>query len=371
MLKPKERILISHQPWFKKIKAIKIISTIFIIELISIILFLTLNYSLPTSKYNLNVFIVFIISFGIPNISTVLFLLIKRTYNRNTSGTSLFYSRNNTKKKKLILYLFDILNIAYSLFITTSIITLILNIITYGIDRVNTQDILTLLILMITITFTIYVDRLNDKIEKEKFKSLANENHLKFLKSQLNPHFLFNTLTALAELIRKSPQHAEHMLLSLAEYYRIVLKSPQTWSLKEEIEFENTYIEIQKNILYETDFEYVLSLKIPEDLLERIIVPSMLLQPLLENAIKYGIKANNGGFVRVVLERGQSNLLIKIENAIPNSINENEIVLRNGLTITNERIKFLMNGTLRWECKKTPDGQNIISFFIVTPLYIM
>ncbi|MFN6992305.1 MAG: sensor histidine kinase, partial [Fervidobacterium sp.] len=327
MLKQKEKISMSHQPWPKKLKSNKTISTILtilIIELVSIIIFLTLNYFLLTSKYTLNVFIAFIISFGIPNTFTILFQLIRRTYNRNISETNFFHSQNSRKKKKLLLYLFDVLNIVYSLFITISIITLILNTVTYGIDRVNTQDILTLLILMITIIFTIYVERLNYKVEKEKFKSLANENHLKFLKSQLNPHFLFNTLTALAELIRKSPQHAEHMLLSLAEYYRIVLKSPQTWSLKEEIEFEDTYIKLQKSILYDTDFEYVLSLNISHNLLERITVPSMLLQPILENAIKYGIKANNGGFVRVIIEREQSNLLIKIENILPNSINENE-----------------------------------------------
>lgn len=124
----------------------------------------------------------------------------------------------------------------------------------------------------------------------EKAQNLEKEKALvmyESLKQQLNPHFLFNSLTSLNSLINANPNLASDFLESLSSIYRYILKSRDhaTVELRSEIEFAKTYVRLQKTRFSE-GFDVVF--EIPEEYLEYQIAP-VTLQNLIENAIKHNI----------------------------------------------------------------------------------
>jgi two-component system LytT family sensor kinase len=134
---------------------------------------------------------------------------------------------------------------------------------------------------------TYYRDLQRRRLESAELQSLLQRAQLQALRSQLNPHFLFNTLHSIAELVHEDPRLAEQMLLRLSELLRKALHSSgaQEVPLADEIEFAKGYLEIEQLRLGDRlrltwDIE-------PEACQAR--VPSLLLQPLVENAIRHGI----------------------------------------------------------------------------------
>jgi two-component system LytT family sensor kinase len=120
----------------------------------------------------------------------------------------------------------------------------------------------------------------------------VTEAELRALRSQVNPHFLFNSLNTIADLIVKDPVRAEEMTLRLSEVFRYVLahSSRSLTSVKDEIEFLRTYLSIE-----EVRFRDRLQVEInvtPEAAREQI--PSLILQPLVENAVKHGLTPKPG-----------------------------------------------------------------------------
>lgn len=135
-------------------------------------------------------------------------------------------------------------------------------------------------------------------LEKEKTQVLYES-----LKQQLNPHFLFNSLTSLRSLIRSKPQHAGEFLDGLSRSYRYILKSRdhETVSLADELKFTETYVQLQQ-----TRFPKGFDVRIyaDEESLYRKIVP-VTLQNLLENAIKHNlIDAESPLVVEIAAENG-------------------------------------------------------------------
>jgi two-component system, LytTR family, sensor kinase len=134
---------------------------------------------------------------------------------------------------------------------------------------------------------TYYRDLQERKLHSAELESTLRQAQLQALRSQLNPHFLFNTLHSIAELVHESPPRAEQMLLGLADLLRKALRSSNTLEveLAEELEFVKGYLEIEQMRLGErlqVTWEIA-----PDSLPAR--VPSLILQPLVENAIQHGI----------------------------------------------------------------------------------
>jgi sensor histidine kinase YesM len=136
-----------------------------------------------------------------------------------------------------------------------------------------------------------YVSIYIERIEKQSFIQQRMENtlrstQLKVLKSQINPHFLFNSLNSISYLVAIDPEKAREMLTVLSEYFRYSIKSKaNTSSLGQELENCRKYLEIEK-----VRFENRLIIK--EDIEEsalKVTVPAMILQPLYENGIKHGV----------------------------------------------------------------------------------
>jgi sensor histidine kinase YesM len=124
------------------------------------------------------------------------------------------------------------------------------------------------------------------ELQEERLRALAAEAELKALKAQINPHFLFNTLNTVAHLIRTDPPRAESTVEKLADVFRYALfaMDKELVPLGEELNFVEEYLALEQE-----RFGDRLSIKTsfsPESL--RVLVPPLILQPLVENAIRHG-----------------------------------------------------------------------------------
>lgn len=119
-------------------------------------------------------------------------------------------------------------------------------------------------------------------------KKLRRQAELKALQSQVNPHFLYNALNTISFICRENAERARELLLTLASYYRQTLENEQYMSnLHTEIYHINTYLELEK-ARFEEKLQVIMDIE--EDL--DCMVPSFILQPLVENAIRYGADRN-------------------------------------------------------------------------------
>lgn len=129
---------------------------------------------------------------------------------------------------------------------------------------------------------------MEEKIAQEaELKGLIRETELNLLKSQINPHFLFNSLNSISSLTITNPEKAQEMIIKLSDFlrYSIGQKEKQLVSLQEELSNINLYLDIEK-IRFGSRLNF--SIEVPEGCLKKEL-PNMILQPLIENAIKHGV----------------------------------------------------------------------------------
>lgn len=134
----------------------------------------------------------------------------------------------------------------------------------------------------------IYYTGFQERVLKEtELKNLVTEAELKSLKFQINPHFIFNSLNSMSALTEIDPKRARQMIIKLADFLRYTLSTneKQKNTIKEELKNIKLYLEIEK-IRFEDKFEYVENVN---DECTSLEIPSMLLQPLFENAIKHAV----------------------------------------------------------------------------------
>jgi two-component system LytT family sensor kinase len=161
-------------------------------------------------------------------------------------------------------------------------------------------------------------EKLKSNLEKrnreyEDLRNLQLRTQLAVLKARLNPHFLFNSLNAILDLVYKDPRQVETMVHSLARIYRRVLNDAEReWStVGEEIELLESYLQVERIRLGER-LRYTVNC--PDELRERPL-PSLLLQPLVENAVLHGIAPKiGGGTIEVALERKGERLRILVRD---------------------------------------------------------
>ena len=136
--------------------------------------------------------------------------------------------------------------------------------------------------------------RIERKLEEQK--RLLLEARLDALQRQINPHFLFNTLNSIASLVRRKPELAREMIVKLGNILRALLKEHDSYlPLSEELKFTDDYLDIEV-VRFGAD-----KLRVEKQIDERtlqVLVPSILLQPLIENSIKHGLEPRlKGGTV--------------------------------------------------------------------------
>ena len=131
------------------------------------------------------------------------------------------------------------------------------------------------------------------ELKLEEQKRLVLEARLDALQRQINPHFLFNTLNSIASLVRSRPEMARTMTVKLASILRALLKDHDTYvPLSEELRFTDDYLDIEQ-VRFGTEKLKVVKEIDPATLEAQ--VPSILLQPLIENSIKHGLEPRIGG----------------------------------------------------------------------------
>jgi LytS/YehU family sensor histidine kinase len=190
-----------------------------------------------------------------------------------------------------------------------------------------------------TLLGAFHIHRMLDKarvreVRAAQLEAQLAEAQLTALRAQLQPHFLFNTLQAATMLIYNDPEGAEEILLSLSELLRISLQvlQQQEVPLHREIEFLKHYAAIQQRRFGDrlrVEFEI-------EQGSEDCAVPSLLLQPLVENAIRHGIGVNRGPdvvLVRALVRQGR--LRIEVENRASTLADRPEALLTRGVGLTN------------------------------------
>jgi len=189
---------------------------------------------------------------------------------------------------------------------------------------------------LIILTFFLvhYYLNLQEKTEKElQLKSFLNESELKMLKAQINPHFIFNSLNSISALTMTKPEKAQEMVIKLSDFlrYSIGKESAEMNSLKEELQNAALYLDIEK-----VRFGDRLTFQIEvEDSFLNINVPNLILQPILENAVKYGVNESTD-VVDIVLtcEIVNAQLTMNISNTI-----DPEAIARKGEGIGLENIR--------------------------------
>jgi LytS/YehU family sensor histidine kinase len=203
------------------------------------------------------------------------------------------------------------------------------------------------------------------EVQKSALKSaaMAHEAQLKMLRYQLNPHFLFNTLNAISTLIlEQQTELANRMVTRLSSFLRYSLDNDpmQKITLEQELAALKLYLDIEK-----VRFEERLSLELDiGDEAARALIPSLLLQPLVENAIKYGIaRAEEGAHLRIAAKVFAGDLLLElsddgpgvelVDGLIPNA---NGVGLRN----TQERLHELYGNKHSFRLSETsPHGLTV------------
>ena len=140
----------------------------------------------------------------------------------------------------------------------------------------------------------------------------ASRSELKALRAQINPHFLFNALNAIAGLIVKDPAQADRTVEQLAEVFRYTLRrSESEWApLEEEMEFARAYLEVEK-ARFGHRLQFQVSL---EDAVRAARIPTMMLQTLVENAVKHGVSAIRG-LARIEIDAGRRGDRLRVEVA--------------------------------------------------------
>jgi len=183
-------------------------------------------------------------------------------------------------------------------------------------------------------------ERCEQELREQEFSKLATEAQLTALRSQINPHFLFNSLTTIGYLIQTAPDRALETLMRLTRLLRSVLgKTGEFSTLGEEIKLIESYLEIE-HARFEERLRVEIS--IPQEL-EKIKVPALILQPLVENAIKHGISnSKKGGEVKIAarLETRESKVLLKLcVTDTGGQLNERNFSYGVGLSNVDQRLK--------------------------------
>jgi two-component system LytT family sensor kinase len=186
------------------------------------------------------------------------------------------------------------------------------------------------------------------------------------LRSQINPHFLFNTLNSISALIRTNSEKAREMTCKLSSIFRKSLQeSTDIHTFAEEMDFVNDYLSIEKVRFGDERLRVVKD--IDESTLDRR-VPVMILQPLVENAIKHGIsRCAEGGEVRISSRSEGEGVEVEIENDSPGLQSDDmERLFERGLGLKNvaERLQIYSEGKCEFSISQEEGGVVKVKLYI-------
>lgn len=234
------------------------------------------------------------------------------------------------------------------------------NLLTLGQLVVHTFADVLLIYIGIIITahaYAYYVRNQRQEIERLELSQALAQSELQALKFQLHPHFLFNTLQGISTLVETDKLAAQTMIVKLSTLLRVALKHGSTdlIPLSEEVDFAKSYLELQKMRLGKRlEVRWQIA---PET--QAALVPQLILQPLIENAIVHGIACcREGGWIEVRSQQTGKMVAIEIRNSVCGR-GENGLGL--GLQNTAARLKYLYATEAAFTMEIGGDGIAVVS----------
>lgn len=187
------------------------------------------------------------------------------------------------------------------------------------------------------------------QLDTLQLEALVKELELKTIKAHINPHFIFNALNSIRALIDEEPSRARRAVTELSNILRSSLKAEkgETVTFEEELKIVRDYLALE-SMRFEDRLQ--VEYDIDDDTLEQQ-VPPMMLQTLVENAIKHGIsKQVRGGTVRIVsgVQGGYHRLSVQNSGTLPGDVRKNGF----GLSSTQDRLHLLYGEKARFEIKQ-------------------
>jgi len=173
------------------------------------------------------------------------------------------------------------------------------------------------------------MQRKNDQLEMA-----VQESEGRVLRAQMNPHFVFNALNSIRALILENPQKARNSINQLSKLLRnsLLTERKKTIPLSEEIDTIKDYLELEI-IRYEERLKYDIQLNCACD---KVQIPPMIIQTLVENSIKHGIsKVKNGGTIRIIISKADDLLDIRVQN--PGKMEDEHTQIGTGLGLENSK----------------------------------
>lgn len=209
----------------------------------------------------------------------------------------------------------------------------------------------------------------NQQEQKEKedrefdAEKLAREAELFKLRQQLQPHFLFNSLNSINALIGSRPAEARKMVQQLSDFLRGTIKKEETqWvTLQEELQYLQLYLDIEK---VRFGNRLATEIEVAEDI-QQLRLPSLLLQPIVENAIKFGLYDTTGDTViRLNARTEEDNLVIKVQNPFDPETSSPKLGAGFGLKSVQRRLYLLF---ARTDLLTTEAKENIFTTVVKIP----
>lgn len=222
-----------------------------------------------------------------------------------------------------------------------------------------------LYIIMVAVNYLIiYYGNFKEKSLKEvELRALVKEAELRSLKYQIKPHFIFNSLNSISSLTMIDPDRAREMIIKLSDFMRSTLSKStgQKYLLEEELKNVKLYLDIEK-IRFEDKFIYT------EDVAEgckKVEVPNLILQPIFENSIKYGVYENTDVVeIKLTCKRQAEYMVITIANNFdPEAVHRKGEGI--GLTNIRQRLKLIYNQD---NLLTTKNENNIFTVYLFIPL---
>ena len=195
--------------------------------------------------------------------------------------------------------------------------------------------------MLIYIVYHYVVKNRNNEVDRLKFETIVKELELKTIKSHINPHFIFNALNSIRALVDENPKRARRAITELSNILRSSMQAEksETVTLEKELDIVKDYLALE-HMRFEERLK--IEMNIDEDTLQQQ-VPPMMLQTLVENAIKHGIsKQIKGGVVRIIAAFKNNDLELLVQNSGQLSLQPNEEGF--GIKSTEDRLNLMYQG---------------------------
>jgi LytS/YehU family sensor histidine kinase len=221
-------------------------------------------------------------------------------------------------------------------------------------------------ILLMSHAFSYYNSYRKGELKASQLRTQLVQSQLEALKMQVHPHFLFNTLHSISALLSKDTDAARKMITRLGDFLRLTLENSGSMevTLQQEIEFLNGYLEIER-IRFQD--RLTTDIRVDPEVLD-VRVPNLILQPIVENAMRHAIGNSTSGRVEVTAAPRNGVVRIEVKDNGPGIDGERLLESRRskgvGLANTQARLAGLYGAAARFEMRNNPTGGLVVTLEI-------